>query len=121
MTDEQKYTLPASVTSPKHKLILGPFVLKDTGYDGYSVAAALWRYNDDKIRLTPLFRWNGTATSPLGSPNTRGNATWQVIPESLLAADLRESFLALCLELNFSSVVVERKSTVAVPTDVSVE
>jgi hypothetical protein len=67
---------PDNVQSPKRQLVLVSVIL-NTGEDGYAVALIRW---DGEPKLA--MRWNGTDDpNSIGSPQSRGYATWFVIPD----------------------------------------
>jgi hypothetical protein len=88
------YIAPNAVTSPRRHLTLVA-VLDDgrtdespTGEENVSVALCRWRNSDGAEEPILGIRWNGSDTSPLGNPQSRGLPTWFVIP-----AHLRRSIL----------------------------
>jgi len=79
------YVLPADVTSPKDKISGIPDVIYDGGENteeeeetGFSIARVNY---DGRDRI--CMRWNGAEKEPLGFPNARGYATWDVVPAPL--------------------------------------
>ena len=72
------YIHPEEVTSPKNRL--GGFLelIHDEGEGRWCVARVIW---DDEPRV--VARWNGDDTNPIGNPQSRGKATWFVVPEEL--------------------------------------
>lgn len=72
------YIEPSTVISPKAS-IRSVAVLYNTGPGGWSVARVIWE-NTQSIGI----RWNGTTEGPgIGNPQSRGNATWFIIPGEL--------------------------------------
>ncbi len=69
------YIPPTTVTSPRQKWILIK-VLVDEGEGGTAIAVGRW---EDKPVLA--IRWNGDEEGPVGTPQSRGLATWFIIPE----------------------------------------
>lgn len=75
------YVKPVSVCAPKVS-VRSVEVLYDTGSGGWSAARIDWE-GRERIGI----RWNGAEGSPgIGNPQSRGNATWFIIPEDLEAA-----------------------------------
>lgn len=71
------FTNPESVLSPKAS-VKEVRVLLNTGEDGWSLAELLW---DERPVLG--MRWNGSKANPIGNPQSRGIATWFVVPDEL--------------------------------------
>jgi hypothetical protein len=72
------YIDPLTVIAPRAS-IQSIAVLYNTGPGGWSVAGVVWE-NAQRVGI----RWNGAATGPgVGNPQSRGNATWFIIPEEL--------------------------------------
>jgi hypothetical protein len=72
------YVEPASVLSPRAS-IRAVDVIYNTNGGGWSVARIRW---EDSESLG--IRWNGSDAAPgLGSPQSRGNPTWFILPEEL--------------------------------------
>jgi hypothetical protein len=73
---------PEDVQSPKRNLVLVSVIVNKApsinSEGGYSVALIRW---DGEPRLA--IRWNSTADSPIGNPQSRGLPTWFVIPDEL--------------------------------------
>ena len=68
------YVRPAEVLSPR-KYVGGVIeVIHDPGEDQMSVARIIWH---DAERIAA--RWNGNDERPLGSPVSRGQATWFLV------------------------------------------
>ena len=72
---EREYVAPGDVSSPrKHWKLLS--VLDAGARSTGSIALGRW---DDKPVLA--MRWNGDTTNPLGNPQSRGLATWFIVPD----------------------------------------
>ncbi len=72
------YVEPALVLAPKSS-VRSVEILYSTGNGGWSVARIDWEG-------TPSvgIRWNGSEHGPgIGNPQSRGNATWFIVPEQL--------------------------------------
>jgi hypothetical protein len=80
-----RYTDPETVLSPKGS-VANLHVLLNTGEGGWAVASMQWEGNDSLG-----IRWNGHADNPIGNPQSRGIATWFILPDEL-AALLRARF-----------------------------
>lgn len=78
------YIPPELVRSPKQRISNIPEVVFDGGEsrDGeqstFSLANLIW----DNQRVLGI-RWNGSANSPTGTPQSRGTATWFILPNEL--------------------------------------
>lgn len=72
------YVDPQTVLSPRARLREVIEVLYDGGADGWSAAELDW----DGERHLGL-RWNGGDDSAVGNPQSRGQATWFIVPEPL--------------------------------------
>lgn len=68
------YIPPAEVISPR-KAITSVRVLINEGENNYALATLQWD-GEERIGL----RWNGSADSPIGNPQSRGIPTWFVLP-----------------------------------------
>jgi hypothetical protein len=79
------YTSPETVLSPKAS-VSNLRVLLNTGEGGYSLASMRWD-GDERLGV----RWNGSPDNLLGNPQSRGIATWFVLPEEI-AAPLRARY-----------------------------
>ncbi len=66
---------PADVVSPKRRWQTIT-ILRDTGNDNDSLALGNW---DGSPALG--MRWNGDNNSDIGNPQSRGQATWFIVPE----------------------------------------
>jgi hypothetical protein len=76
------YTPPTLVISPKiHWNLIT--VLEDGGPSRPSLAVGRWD-NNPVLAL----RWNGNDENPTGNPQSRGLATWFVIPDGFVEAIL---------------------------------
>lgn len=86
------YTKPGEVASPKSRWRLRQ-VLHDSGEGGWSAAEGQW--DDDGLwREVLAVRWNGTNGAPIGNPQSRGLATWFIVPD-----ELENAFRATIAEL----------------------
>ena len=68
------YIDPRLVTSPKNKLS-NLHVIVDDGANAHSVAIFNW-----EGKKAVGVRWNGEKDNPLGNPQSRGIATWFILP-----------------------------------------
>jgi hypothetical protein len=76
------YVQPADVCSPKRYWKL--LTVLDSGSEGTgSVALGRW---DNRPVLA--MRWNGNLDNPLGNPQSRGLATWFIVPDVYMSAIL---------------------------------
>ena len=74
------YVEPATVWAPKASVRFLE-ILYNTGPGGWSVARVNWE-GVERIGI----RWNGADDGPgIGNPQSRGNATWFILPEELEA------------------------------------
>jgi hypothetical protein len=72
------YVEPRTVWAPKAS-IRSVEVLYNRGSGHWSVARVTW---EDRERIG--IRWNGGDDSPgIGNPQSRGNATWFILPDEL--------------------------------------
>jgi len=72
------YIEPATVLAPKAS-VRSVEILYSTGNRGWSVARVGWE-GSERIGI----RWNGADDGPgIGNPQSRGNATWFILPEEL--------------------------------------
>lgn len=77
------YIEPATVVAPKAS-IRSVEILYSTRNGGWSVARVGW---EGSYRVG--IRWNGSDDGPgIGNPQSRGNATWFILPEELAQAVL---------------------------------
>ena len=77
------FTAPDTVLSPKGS-VSNLRVLFNTGEGGWSLAKLRWN-GDEALGM----RWNGNADNPIGNPQSRGIATWFIVPEDLHAGLLK--------------------------------
>jgi hypothetical protein len=72
------YVEPAAVLSPKAS-VRSVEVIYSTGNGGWSLARIGWE-NSQSVGI----RWNGSDDEPgIGTPQSRGNPTWFILPEDL--------------------------------------
>jgi hypothetical protein len=72
------YVEPATVLAPKTS-IRSVEVLYNRGQGAWSVARVTWE-GEERIGI----RWNGAQDGPgIGNPQSRGNATWFILPDEL--------------------------------------
>ncbi|MGA2967129.1 MAG: hypothetical protein ABSD64_13025 [Terriglobales bacterium] len=72
------YVEPATVRAPKAS-IRSVEVLYNRGQGEWSLARVTW---EDRERIG--IRWNGGDDGPgIGNPQSRGNATWFILPDEL--------------------------------------
>lgn len=71
------YVEPATVWAPKAS-IRSVDILYNSGPGGWSAASIDWE-GSEAIGI----RWNGKEGSGIGSPQSRGNATWFILPDEL--------------------------------------
>jgi hypothetical protein len=76
------YVEPATVLAPK-AAIRSVEVLYNRGPGEWSVARVVWE-GREKIGI----RWNGDNGPGIGNPQSRGNATWFILPDELEEAIL---------------------------------
>src|SRR5437879_13631376 len=77
------YIEPATVLAPKASVRFVE-ILYSTGDVGGSVARVGWE-GSERVGV----RWNGAEKNPgIGNPQSRGNATWFILPEELERAVL---------------------------------
>jgi hypothetical protein len=76
------YVIPIEVISPKRQWTLVS-VLYDRGENHAAVAMGLW---DDRPVLA--MRWNGGEGNRIGNPQSRGLATWFIVPDEFKHAVL---------------------------------
>jgi hypothetical protein len=92
-TCQMSYVEPAAVLSPRSS-VRSVDVIYSTNNGGWSVARIGWE-NSESVGI----RWNGSDDSPgIGSPQSRGNPTWFILPE-----ELHEVVLAKVEELAISA------------------
>lgn len=78
------YVEPQTVCAPK-ACVRSVEVLYNTGLGGWSVARINWEGSE-----TVGIRWNGDEGPGIGNPQSRGNATWFIVPEPLQEAILQK-------------------------------
>ncbi|OAV63442.1 hypothetical protein Barb4_03819 [Bacteroidales bacterium Barb4] len=76
------YITPDTVLSPK-ALISDLSVVYDGGIEEWSLAEMKWG-SEEVLGI----RWNGSSDSPIGNPQSRGIATWFILPSALNEAIL---------------------------------
>ena len=86
------YIKPENVISPKNRWRLR-CVLHDGGEGRWSVAEGQWE-NDCFWGEVLAIRWNGSAEAEIGNPQSRGLATWFIVPEEL-EQPIRDSLASL--------------------------
>ena len=83
-----KIVSPEDANSPRQRWSL--IAILDYGKtDRGALAIGRW---DNKPVLA--MRWNGTAENPIGNPQSRGLATWFILPEKYVEAILRHGGLS---------------------------
>ena len=75
------YVRPQNVDSPKNRWRLRQ-VLHDGGEGGWSAAEGQWD-NGGLWRDVLAVRWNGSEGAEIGNPQSRGVATWFIVPDEL--------------------------------------
>ena len=86
------YKIPEEVNSPKNRWRL-LHVLYDGGELDWSAAHGQWD-NDGQWDHVIAIRWNGSDAAEIGNPQSRGLATWFVVPD-----ELQETVLKAIAEL----------------------
>lgn len=78
------YITPDKVTSPRRMWTLIRVLEAGDKPDsfGHRVAIALGKWEDQTVLG---MRWNGSKSSPIGTPQSRGLPTWFIIPKRLEA------------------------------------
>ncbi len=76
------YVEPVTVWAPKTS-VRSLEILYNTGRNGWSVARIDWE-GKESIGI----RWNGGDGPGIGNPQSRGNATWFILPDELQEAIL---------------------------------
>ena len=72
------YIEPNTVLAPKAS-VRSVEILHSTGSGGWSAARVGWE-GSERVGI----RWNGSDDGPgIGNPQSRGNATWFILPEEL--------------------------------------
>ena len=74
------YIDPSMVLSPKGR-VEDLVVLHDDGEHSFSVARMTWDKHPGAIGV----RWNGGEGEGVGNPQSRGVATWFILPEPIAA------------------------------------
>ena len=82
------YKKPEHVTSPKNRWRVRQ-VLYDGGEAAWAAADGQWD-EDGLWRDVLAIRWNGTDASEIGNPQSRGLATWFIVPNELKDAVRKE-------------------------------
>lgn len=80
---KRAYVPPQDVTAPKRRWTLVD-VLYDEGEGRPSLAMGRW-----EKKPVLAMRWNGDRDSPIGNPQSRGLATWFVLPRYFYAGILK--------------------------------
>lgn len=75
------YVKPAAVISPKNRWRLTQ-VLYEGEAGGWAAAEGQWDENGRWGDVLAI-RWNGTNGAPIGNPQSRGLATWFIVPAEL--------------------------------------
>jgi hypothetical protein len=96
------YIEPTTVRAPKVS-VRSVQVLRNTGPGGWSVARVKWE-EEDRIGI----RWNGSDDDTgIGNPQSRGNATWFLLPPEL------ENVVLDCIEGLSQSALAEEYAEMA--------
>lgn len=83
------YIDPRSIRTPKNRITGNIDVLHDTGEWGWSLSRMIW---DGKQVLG--IRWNGSfSENNIGNPQSRGNATWFILPDEIVDIILKDASL----------------------------
>lgn len=84
------YVDPAMVLAPRSSVRSVEVLYNSKGSGGWSVARVRWEGPEGVTECVGI-RWNGSDESPgIGNPQSRGNATWFILPEELEAAVLEK-------------------------------
>lgn len=75
------YVKPEDVDSPRNRWRLRR-VLHDGGEGGWSAAEGQWEHEGLWGEVLAI-RWNGSEGAEIGNPQSRGLATWFIVPEEL--------------------------------------
>ena len=75
------YVKPGDVISPKNRWRLR-CVLHDGDEGGWSAAEGQWE-SDGFWGEVLAVRWNGSTGAEIGNPQSRGLATWFIVPKEL--------------------------------------
>lgn len=86
------YVKPQDVDSPRSRWRLRR-VLFDGGERSWSAAEGQWD-NDGLWNEVLAIRWNGSGGAEIGNPQSRGLATWFIVPDELEGA-FREAIARL--------------------------
>lgn len=86
------YIKPTAVQSPKNKWRLTR-ILHDSGEGEWAVAEGQWDHEGRWSDVLAI-RWNGYEGAPIGNPQSRGLATWFIVPDELEPV-IREKVAAL--------------------------
>ena len=84
---------PEKVDSPKSRWRLR-HVLHDGGDGKWSAAEGQWEDDDRSWGEVLAIRWNGNSDVEIGNPQSRGRATWFIVPDELADA-VREAIASL--------------------------
>lgn len=82
------YVKPQDVGSPKNRWRLRQ-VLYDGGEGGWSAAEGQWEHESLWGEVLAI-RWNGSNGAEIGNPQSRGLATWFIVPKEL-ESSIREA------------------------------
>lgn len=82
------YVKPQNVESPKSRWRLRQ-VLHDGGEGSWSAAEGQWDHDGLWSEVLAI-RWNGTTGAEIGNPQSRGLATWFIVPQEV-EGPLREA------------------------------
>src|SRR5438094_8137365 len=99
------YVRPEEVVSPKHR-VKRIEVIHDPGEEGMSVARISW---DEEEQIA--IRWNGNSEHPLGTPVSRGHATWFIVDD--YAADKVEEAARTAAQKSPNSLVARYREMAA--------
>jgi hypothetical protein len=75
---ETEYVSPEQVSSPKRCWNLLTILESGSANTG-SVALGRW-----EKKPVLAMRWNGNASNPIGNPQSRGLATWFIVPDEYM-------------------------------------
>ena len=85
---------PENVNSPKRRWRLHRVLHNTgTGENGWSAAEGQWEDDDGVWSAVLGIRWNGNSDAEIGNPQSRGCATWFIVPTELEGA-IRAAILA---------------------------
>lgn len=87
------YIRPEDVESPKQRWSL--IAVLDEGKEGTTaLALGRWKSKDGETNRPVLaMRWNGRTDNPVGTPHSRGLATWFIVEEKWYEAFLQSGKL----------------------------